>query len=163
MEELAITFTDDTTGAVKLSRKAAALSGVFKEMLEEDHDEDEELPISMTRAAFEPIREFMERHKDDPLKTFEKPIKTTRMEDLVGKWDADFINRYGESPELFPLLLDSNYLDVPSLKELCLAKLATIVKTTDPDGLKKWLKVQGEISKEEEAEVRKKNPWIFDV
>lgn len=107
------------------------------------------------------VIQFMIKHRDDPLKKIEKPIKTTSLKEIVGEWDAEFVNL--EQEPLFKLILAANYLDMPDLLELGICKLATMVKGKDPEEIKRLFNIEPDITPEEEKMVRDSNPWIFNV
>ena len=149
---------------VTVSRKAAEMSELIKSMLADDDDDSEipEIPLlEVSSDVLKKVVEFLNKHKDDPMKQISKPITTTILKDIVGEWDAEFADL--EQEPLFKLILAANYLDIPSLLDLGICKLATMVKGKEPDEVKKMFNIEADITPEEEKMVRDQNPWIFDV
>ena len=78
----------------------------------------------------------------------------------VTEWDSQFINL--PEGQLGDLVAAANYLSIPSLLDLCGAKIASIIKSQTPEELMKRLGIT-EVTPEWEAKVRAENPWCRDV
>jgi len=149
---------------VEVTWKAACMSELIKQMLQDDGDEDEvpEIPLlEVSKDILEKVVLFLNKHRDDPMKKIEKPIKTANMSEIVDKWDADFIEL--DQEPLFKLILAANYLDIPDLLDLGITKFCTMIKDKDANEVKKLLNIDPSITPEEERLVREKNDWIFEV
>jgi S-phase kinase-associated protein 1 len=148
---------------IKISRKAACLSKLIESMLVDD--DDNEIPqiplLEVSKDILYKVVEFLNKHQDDPMQPISKPIQTTDLAQIVGEWDTEYINV--DQQKLFKLILAANYLDIPSLLELGLCKIATMIKNKEPDEVKKLLNIDLEITPEEEKAVRDANPWIFQI
>jgi len=154
----------EDAGKVTISRKAACMSELMKSMLADDDDPTEvpEIPLlEVSKDILDKVVEFLNKHKDDPMKEIAKPIQTNDIVAIVGEWDAKFIDL--EQEPLFKVILAANYLDIPSLLDLGICKLACMVKGKEPDEVKKMFNIEPDITPEEEKLVRDQNPWIFDV
>jgi S-phase kinase-associated protein 1 len=154
----------EDAGRVTISRKAACMSELLKSMLADDDDPKEvpEIPLlDITKDVLDKVVEFLNRHKDDPLKEITKPITNNNIKEIVSEWDAKFVDL--EQEPLFRLILAANYLDIPSLLDLGICKLACMVKGKEPDEVKKMFNIEPDITPEEEKLVRDQNPWIFDI
>jgi S-phase kinase-associated protein 1 len=153
----------DDSVKVTITRKAAMMSELIKSMLADDDDADApEIPLlDVSKEILEKVVEFLNKHKDDPMKEIQKPIQTNKLEEIVGEWDAKFIDL--EQELLFKVILAANYLDIPSLLDLGICKVACMVKGKEPDEVKKLFNIDPDITPEEEKMVRDQNPWIFDV
>jgi S-phase kinase-associated protein 1 len=149
---------------VEITRKAAYMSELMKSMLADDDDPSEvpEIPLlEVSKDILDKVVEFLNRHKDDPMKEISKPIQTNNLVEIVGDWDANFIDL--EQEKLFKVILAANYLDIPSLLDLGICKIACMVKGKEPDEVKKMFNIELDITPEEEKMVREANPWIFEV
>jgi hypothetical protein len=165
MPTVTLVSAEDENGnkvSLKVSRDLVRQSELIKTMLaDDDDDEESEIPLLEVPPAILPkIVTFLEKHVNDPMKEITKPITTNKLEEIVGDWDTEFVNL--EYPELFKLILAANYLDIPSLLELGLCKVACLIKGKDPEEVRKMFDI-GEISPEEEKMVREQNSWIFDI
>jgi len=87
-----------------------------------------------------------------------KPLKSAIMVELVGAWDAQFVNV--EQSLLSKLLIAANGLNMASLFELVAAKLATLVMSNgSPDKLRKAFYIPDSLSKTERVVVERENNW----
>lgn len=133
-------------------------------MLEEDEDgSPQEIPLlEVDVVAGRVVVAFLRRHERDPLPEIAKPVKSANMSDLVPKWDADLVDGIDQAT-LFKTILAANFLDVPSLLELGIVKVATMCKGKTPEEIKETFGMDFEVTPEEEREIRARNLWIFDA
>jgi S-phase kinase-associated protein 1 len=143
--------------------RVAKLSELVKEMaMEDDVDEVSVIPLhEVDNEMLEKVLVFMHRHVDDPLREVERPVKTKNMVDLVGVWDAAYMDLTNE--EIISLTLAADYLNCGMLLDLCVTKIAAMVKDLEADELRKMWDISPDITPEEEKFVRETNPWIFEV
>ncbi len=162
-----ITLLEDDSYRKQVTRDQCNRCGQLFEMLGDDVDveEEKELPLStITAPVMDKVLVFLERHATDPMQSFEMPIKTNVIEDLVGEWDVEYIKFAEEDHELLvALMLAANYLNCPQLLKLCVLKLACMVKDMELDKVKKTFHIPEDITPEEEKKVRDENEWIFDI
>jgi S-phase kinase-associated protein 1 len=152
----------DDKDKVQIARKAAIMSRLIKEMLEEDEEDTPDIPLpNVQKEALLKVVEFCEKHANDPMVPISKPIKSTDMNVIVGEWDANYIDM--EDPSLFAVILAANYLDIPDLLDLGCAKIASIIKNKSPDEIKDRFIIEKNSTPEEDEQVRRENPWIFEV
>jgi len=147
---------------IEVSRKAAEMSHLIKEMLEEDEEDNPDIPLpNVQKSALKKVVEFCERHTENPMPQISRPIKNNDMKLIVGEWDANYIDI--EQEVLFKVILAANYLDIPDLLDLGCAKIASMIKNKTPDEIKDLFNIDKNSTSEEEEQVRKENPWIFEV
>ena len=153
---------NDDRDKIQVTRKAAEMSRLIKEMLEEDDEENPDIPLpNVSKDALVKVAEFCERHADDPMPQISKPIKSTDMKVVAGDWDAAYIDM--EQKSLFDVILAANYLDIPDLLDLGCAKIASMIKSKTPDEIKEIFNIDKNSTPEEDEQVRRDNPWIFEV
>lgn len=156
-----------------ISYDACKLSKLIMDTLGGD-TEDCEVPLgNMNPETFDKVAKFMEHHANNPMKPITKPIPSNKMEELADAWDAAFVG--GEydvgfstrnmelQDKFFKLVLAANYLDCASLLDLCMAKLASVLKGKEPDDIKLTFDIAKDITPEQEKMVRDKNPWIYEI
>lgn len=73
------------------------------------------------------IIEYLTAHKDDEPLPITKPYISTKIDDLVSSWDAEFVSKRGID-QLSDLVLAANYLDIRSLMDLCCCELVLRTK-----------------------------------
>lgn len=154
----------DESAKVEVSRKAACMSELMRSMLDDDDEETPEIPLlEVSKDILHRIVDFMNYHKDNPMATINKPIQTNDITKIVSEWDAKFIDLEHDQETLFKIILAANYMDIPSLLDLGICKIACMVKGKDPDEVKDMFHIEKDITPEEEKLVRDQNPWIFDI
>jgi len=167
---LFIVKSDETAGkgaaidGIFVSKKAACLSDLVKCMIEDDDDEQvSEIPLEeVSKDILELIVEFLNKHENDPMKEIPKPITTNNIHELVGEWDANFVDKLDVNV-LFSLMTAANYMDIPSLLDLTLTKLACLVKGKTLPEVKMTFNMQEvDISAAEEMRIIEDNPWILN-
>lgn len=133
--------------------------GFFDDLKEVPLDLGAEVKAESMRKALE----FLKYHENNPVKKVAKPLSTTSMEELVGKWDADFFDLEDDQDRLVDLIMIGNYLNCAGLVDTGMLKFATMIKDKEPDAIKKLLGIEYTLSEEEEKQVRDDNPWIFEL
>lgn len=166
--ELVVTSADKEV-RYYLPKKAARGSKIFASMMEDDEEEERsEIPIvdENVSKALGKIVEFLKHCVDDPMMEIPTPLprESPTLRGIVQEWYEEFINEAAEDLEnLTTLTRAANYLDVPPLLKLCIARLACILLSAEsPEDMKKLLNVTEDISPEEERAIRENNRWIFD-
>jgi S-phase kinase-associated protein 1 len=79
----------------------------------------------------------------------------------VSAWDAAFIDLPVKT--LFDTILAANYLHIPDLLDLGCAKLASMLKNKSPEEIKETFGIELNTTEEEEEQIKKDNPWIFEI
>ncbi|EQC40382.1 S-phase kinase-associated protein 1 [Saprolegnia diclina VS20] len=135
----------------------ALMSQLVKEQLEDDCEDGQEIPLPNVKTpVLLKVIEFMNYHHATPMKEIPKPIKT-KFEDVVEKWDLDFIDVPYEM--IFELILAANYLDIKSLLELSCAKVSGIIFGKTPDQIRETFNIEQPFTPEEEKFIRDENKW----
>jgi len=154
-EKLKLVSQEDEKFTV--SRKVALMSELVKTMVEGDKEE-KEIPLPNVKAAvLKKVVEYMTYHVDNLPKEIEKPLKSANMNEVVPKWDADFVDVDQEL--LFELILAANYMDIKPLLDLTCAKVASMIKGKTPEQIRKTFNITNDFTPEEEEAVRAENKW----
>merc|ERR1719473_539410 len=125
-------------------------------------NEEHEIPLpNVSSKVLGKVVEFCKKHADSPMADIEKPLKSEKMEEVVDKWDADFVNV--EQELLFEIILAANYMDIKSLLDLSCAKVASMIKGKTPAEIRKTFNITEDFTPAEEIKVRVDNPWLEDV
>jgi S-phase kinase-associated protein 1 len=147
---------------IEVPRQVAEMSVLIREMLADDEEETEEIPLpNVSRDILELVISFCQHHVNNPMADIEKPLKSNNMSEVVeDPWDAEFIDV--EQATLFNIILAANYLDLPSLLDLSCAKVASMIKGKSPEEIRKTFNIVNDFTPEEEAQVREENKWCED-
>lgn len=130
-----VTLVSTERKRMVVPRHIAEQSKLIKGMLADDDDEDEmiEIPLPLVSAhTLEKVVEFYTYHtENNPMMKIAKPLKSNDLVELVGAWDAQFID-VGLN-ELFAIITVANYLELPELLDLSCAKLASLIRGKTPE------------------------------
>ena len=85
-----------------VNRKVATMSELVKTMADGDSDTDIPLP-NVKGQILKKVIDYMQYHHENPPKEIEKPLKSATMNEVVSKWDAQFVEVPQET--LFELIL----------------------------------------------------------
>lgn len=152
----------------EVDKRIALFSELIKTMMvdidsdeeeEEEDDNQQEIPLPNVKSAvLAKVIEFCDYHViNGPMKEIEKPLKSTNLAEIVGNWDAAFVDI--EQPVLFELILAANYMDIKSLLDLTCAKVASMIKDKTPEQIKETFDIVNDFTPEEEAQARAENKW----
>jgi len=133
---------------------------------DDDHDEDDddtqEIPLPNVREeVLKKIISFCEYHHTHDVPEIEKPLKSSNMAEVVGEWDANYVEVDMEF--LFELILAANYMDIKSLLDLTCAKVASMIKGKTPEEIRKTFNIVNDFTPEEERQVREENKWCEEA
>ena len=143
-----------------------ALQSKLIECLVEDAASGNDVPLVNVKArVLAPIIAFMRRYPGyDP-----PPLRKTLLnadlrhpDNQIPPADVEFILAV-EYDLLFEIVLATNYMDYQPLLNLCIARLASDVKSRSVEDLKRQFTIIKEFSPEEEARVRAENAWVEEA
>lgn len=168
-----------------VNAKAAIISDLIKNMVNESQDgddEDQEIPLpNVNSSVLAKVILFMQHHLEHPMDEIEKvgplafelrraihlfspsqPMKETDLTKLVGPFFAGFICEQ-KTQDLFDILLAANYLDCKPLLDLGSARIASIVKTNSVEDIRKILDITNDFTPEEEAKAIEQHGWVNEL
>ena len=142
-------------------RKFVLMSGLIKDMLEEqDEEEEDDVPtIPIPNVESSPLKKvlvYFEHHHNNPADEIEKPLKG-KIEDVISDWDKNFLEI--EQSLLIELIMAANYLNVKDLLDLTCAKVASTLKGKSPEQIRAMFGIENDFTPEEEAKIREENKW----
>lgn len=162
----------------EISRKAACLSRVLYNMIEDFVDTDFEVPLStMDDSVVSKVIEFLEYHKDDVgastrerdevklaerIAALEKPysrrvIKSTTD---IKQWDYNFFE--DKNHYVFCLMLAANFLDIDILTDLTIKMVANMVKGRTPAQIRQSLGLEYDLTPQMEEEIYRQTHMLAD-
>jgi len=158
-----ITLKDDPKYKKVLTEKLYLQSKYLIDLIGDSQEEEESITCTfeISPGVMDLIILFMDYHSEIPMNVYEKPIKTNIIEDIIGKWDANFINSLSDEL-LVELILSANYLNCEKLVDLGMLRIACAIKDCEFDDVLK--KFEGEsISEEDMQKIAKENSWVFNI
>jgi S-phase kinase-associated protein 1 len=143
-----------------VQREVACMSQLLRTMLEGDSKETE-IPLKEVRGSeLKKIVEYMNHHHGNMPDPIDRPIKSSRLEDFVTKWDAEFVDV--EQSKLFDIILAANYMDIRELLDLGCAKAASLIKGKTPEQIRTLFNLENDLSSEEQEQIRMESCWVSE-
>eukprot|EP00996_Jenningsia_fusiforme_P002548 NODE_3374_length_989_cov_45.597872_g3101_i0.p1 GENE.NODE_3374_length_989_cov_45.597872_g3101_i0~~NODE_3374_length_989_cov_45.597872_g3101_i0.p1 ORF type:complete len:190 (-),score=50.16 NODE_3374_length_989_cov_45.597872_g3101_i0:185-754(-) len=169
-EEIVVVTQDECQYA--LPRVAINQSKLLTDLLEEQAgDERAEVPLANVDAvAFELVAEYL-THYAGSVKpaTLDKPLKAP-LPSLLSEWDHDYVYKKlfkneneKEHEMLFKALLAANFLAIDSLRDLCCAAIANMLRGKTPEQIMEVFGVTEPFTAEEERLVEEAYPWLREA
>ncbi len=144
----------------RVKRDAILMSGLIKDMLEEQDEMDEDIPsIPVPNVESKPLRkvlDYCEHHWNNKADEIEKPLKG-KLEDVICDWDKQFLQI--DQTMLIELIMAANYLNIKDLLDLTCAKVASMLKGKSPEQIREMFGIENDFTPEEEAKIREENKW----
>eukprot|EP01015_Nassula_variabilis_P022034 TRINITY_DN399_c0_g1_i14.p2 TRINITY_DN399_c0_g1~~TRINITY_DN399_c0_g1_i14.p2 ORF type:complete len:215 (+),score=80.31 TRINITY_DN399_c0_g1_i14:34-678(+) len=137
------------------------LSGLIQTTLQDT--QETEIPIpDVDGDVFQKVVEYCQLHDYNP-RHYKKPIVTKELSEILDTKDLKFLEPYNIE-NLKPLVDAAVYLDMKSLQDLCVIRIASeFFVGHAPTGVQEVMKRHGikdELGLQEEEELLKKNPWL---
>ena len=147
-----------------LSKESAKLSNVWSAMIDEDDEEDTQIPLTegsnIAFATLQWVAEWCTFHSTHPLSTIEKPLRSPQLSECgVQEWDEQFIDKPQE--DVFNLIKAANFLDIQGLLDLACAKIASLIRGKSPEEIRQTFNITNDYTPEEEAAVLEENAWCL--
>eukprot|EP00286_Rhodomonas_abbreviata_P029626 CAMPEP_0181314110 /NCGR_PEP_ID=MMETSP1101-20121128/14631_1 /TAXON_ID=46948 /ORGANISM="Rhodomonas abbreviata, Strain Caron Lab Isolate" /LENGTH=172 /DNA_ID=CAMNT_0023421157 /DNA_START=40 /DNA_END=558 /DNA_ORIENTATION=- len=141
--------------------KVGELSKLVQTMIDQDADQDEaqDIPLPNVKSqVLAKVVEFLQYYPTDPMIDIEKPIKSTKMEEIMSQeWYAKFVDV--EQELLFELILAANYMDIKPLLDVTCCAVASQIKNKTPDEIRATFNLPNDFTPEEVEQVKKANQW----
>jgi S-phase kinase-associated protein 1 len=107
----------------------AKMSTLVATTIDDDDDDDEvrEIPLPNVKdAVLTKVIEYCTRYKEEPMTPITTPLKSSKIEDLVQPWYADFVKV--EQALLFELVTAANFMDIKPLLDLTCLAVSVLIK-----------------------------------
>jgi S-phase kinase-associated protein 1 len=125
----------------------------------EDDDEVREIPLPNVKdAVLTKVIEYCTHYKDEPMTPIQTPLKSSKIEDLVQPWYANFVKV--EQALLFELVTAANFMDIKPLLDLTCLAVSVLIKGKQASELRAIFNISNDFTPEEEAQVREENKWV---
>ena len=134
---------------IELSTKAASKSKLLSGVIQ-DYPEDSEFPLNkINGATLEKVKEYLVHYQDSEPRQIEKPLPKD-FKDCVDEWDYKFIG--DDNTQILAIIFAANFMDIKPLLELAAAKVATLIRGTTTESIRKDFEIK-DFSKEEENQM----------
>ena len=141
---------------IELSTKAASKSKLLSGVIQ-DYPEDSEFPLNkINGATLEKVKEYLVHYQDSEPRQIEKPLPKD-FKDCVDEWDYKFIG--DDNDQILALIFAANFMDIKPLLDLAAAKVATLIRGTTTESIRKDFEIN-DISKEEDEQMQKDKSYL---
>lgn len=80
----------------------------------------------MNSTVLETVMSFCSKYQDSDPPAIEKPLKSSKIEDIVPEFDAKLVDLGLD--DVLELIKAANYLDIKPVYDLCSAKMTLMIK-----------------------------------
>lgn len=87
---------------------------------------------------------------------------TAASKKALDEWDRKLVEDLTQDA-LFDLITAANFLDIKGLLDASCQKVADMIVKKTPAQLRTMFRIANDFTAEEEEEIRKESPWVFDV
>ena len=134
-----------------IAKKAAEMSVLIKNNLM-DFSIEQAIPLDeVNEKILELTIKYLNHYNGET--PAEKPLKSNVMKEVTDEFSANYINEI-DLNDLIDLTIASNFMEIPSLLDLCTAKLASMCKDKSEDEIFKTFGVNYKFTDEERAKVK---------
>ena len=127
---------------------------------DEDDEEDlKEIPLPNVKdSVLVKVIEYCTHYKDDPMTAIQTPLKSSKIEELVQPFYAEFVKV--DQSLLFELVTAANFMDIKPLLDLTCLAVSVLIKGKQASELRAIFNISNDFTPEEEAQVREENRWV---
>ena len=118
----------------KLSTLVAETLGSDDQDTTNDNDDDDdeeaiEIPLPNVRTqVLAKVIEYCTHFRQEPMTPITTPLKSTRIEEIVQEWYADFVDV--DQIMLFELVTAANFMDIKALLDLTCLAVSVLIKVS---------------------------------
>ncbi|KAH9599739.1 SKP1 component [Trypanosoma melophagium] len=154
----------------KVMREVAMMSGLLKDMLEDQEDSKAIIPIpNVSGHTLRLVIEYMEHHHKNRADPIEKPLKS-KIENIISQWDKTFLYTHlvKDSDEkqhevLIDVIMAANFLNVKDLLDLTCACVASMIRGKSAEQIRELFNIESDFTPEEEEKIREENRWCEEA
>ena len=131
-------------------------SGLLKGIMQ-DYPEDSEIPLNdVDGSTLEKVKEYLVHYQESEPAKIKRPLKK-EFKDSVEEWDCKYIG--DDANLILALIKAANFMDIKPLLELSAAKVATIVRGTTTESIRKTFEIT-ELNKTEKEQLEKDKNYL---
>mgnify|MGYP001996946676 CR=1 FL=1 len=162
---------DATPEEFAVEREAAKMSGLIKDMLDDQSEGDETvIPVpNVNGRTLKYVVQYIEHHHNQRSEPLEKPLRG-KIEDVVSEWDkaflfTDLVKDHDEKQHelLIDVIMAANFLNVKELLDLTCACVASMIKGKSTEQIRALFNIENDFTPEEEEKIREENRWCEEA
>ena len=143
-DEGTVTLTSLADGkAFSVSKKDALLSALLRNALEGDPNATSvPIPKHVGSAVLQQVAGYLTNHQGSQVPALATPLRDSNFHNLASEFDAKLMNFCDENHLLYGIIHAANYMMIPPLLDLALAKLASRIKEAPLEEIRGILEFQ---------------------
>ena len=151
-----------------VSRDAVKMSGLMKDMLEDQEGDDQQtvIPIpNVNGRTLKYVLEYCEHHWNNRAEPIDKPLRG-KIEEVISTWDRNFLLtdliKGGDEKQhelLIDVIMAANFLNIKDLLDLTCASVASMIKGKSPEQIRALFNIENDFTPEEEEKIREENRY----
>eukprot|EP01022_Parablepharisma_sp_SALTPOND_P008143 TRINITY_DN135279_c1_g1_i1.p14 TRINITY_DN135279_c1_g1~~TRINITY_DN135279_c1_g1_i1.p14 ORF type:complete len:164 (-),score=32.99 TRINITY_DN135279_c1_g1_i1:75-566(-) len=124
---------------------------------------DTEMPLPRVGSdALGKIIKFCEHYQNNPLPAIEKPIKSSKLEEVIkDEWLCKFLDM--PAKEINELLIASDYMSLKQMEELLSCVIATRIFGKSTEDIRAEFGIANDFTPEEEKQVQEFFDWADNI
>ena len=172
MKSLSIKTSDDQTFKVDwdVARQSQTIRTMLDDLgIEEDGDSEDTIPLpneEVTGTVFQKALEWCEHHRGKPDYNPDDEEESKKKEyvsiNQLNDWEKEYIKM--TVPEMFPLLITANFLEIKGLIRLMVKAVALQIQGKEVEQIRKTFNVEDpKWTPEELQKLKDENSWAYET
>ena len=149
MESSNLILESSDNQKIEIDQESAQKSIILKNLIPKFNENHE--PIQLSEIKYDILKnivDYLIHYKDKTPKDIPKPLPSANLSEFLEEWDIQFINSF-ELEKVFDISRAANYMDIPSLLDLCHAKLASLMKGKTEQEIRNMFNIECDLTEEE--------------
>ena len=153
-EIMSITLKSSDGQQFQIDVKSAKRSTYIADLIEEYKGETEFLIPEVEAKILKKIVEYLIHYKDSEPKEIKRPLKDSKIEKILDKWDYNYITSFALA-DCVDLLNAATFMDIQPLLRLMCARIAALMIELPLDEVKTTFGIECDMTEEEKERFRK--------
>ena len=153
-EIMTITLKSSDGQQFQIDIKSAKRSTYIADLIEEHKGETEFLIPEVEAKILKKIVEYLIHYKDSEPKEIKRPLKDSKIEKILDKWDYTYITSFALA-DCVDLLNAATFMDIQPLLRLMCARIAALMIELPLDEVKTTFGIECDMTEEEKERFRK--------
>ena len=153
-EIMTITLKSSDGQQFQIDIKSAKRSTYIADLIEEHKGETEFLIPEVEAKILKKIVEYLIHYKETEPKDIKRPLKDSKIEKILDKWDYTYITSFALA-DCVDLLNAATFMDIQPLLRLMCARIAALMIELPLDEVKTTFGIECDMTEEEKERFRK--------
>ena len=151
-----ITLISSDNQKIQIDSKIVEKSDFLKDKIENSNKNIEINLPEINYNTLQKIVQYLIHYKEKEPQQIPKPLSSNNLSNVIDEWDINFIKNM-DMNSIYDLINASNYLEIPSLLDLCCAYIITLIKGKPIEEMRKIFNIECDLSDEQIKEYESYN------